>query len=85
MSEIDRVIEAYEADPLSAPLPLEIVSCLDRLGWQSRLKGRNLKRWFERLEDLVSVSGHAESSSLFPYLDRLRALVQSERERQSSS
>ena len=65
------VIQAYHSDPIGAPVPLEIVLCLDRLTWQGRLKGKTLRRWFESLQDLVACSGHSESSSLSAPLTRL--------------
>lgn len=72
LKTMEPVILAYDSDPIGAPVPLEIVLCLDRLTRQGRLKGKTLSRWFESLEDLVACSGHSQSSSLYAPLTRLR-------------
>ena len=68
---MEQLVDLYGNDPLSAPLPLEMVRCLDQLTWQGRLKGKPLTKWFRHLEDLVNVSGHSHNPSLSPALTRI--------------
>jgi len=72
---MDELIEIYGQDPISAPVPIEIVRCLDELTWRGRLKGKTLIRWFRLLQDLLSVSGKWENSSLKPAMSRLKETV----------
>ncbi len=76
LAGLDRLIELYASRPLDAPVPLEIVLCVDKLVWSGRLKGKVLLKWTDRIDDLVSVSGSSESSSLSSYLERLNDSAQ---------
>jgi len=72
---MDELIAIYGQDPVSAPVPIEIVRCLDDLTWRGRLKGKTLIRWFRLLQDLLNVSGNSENSSLKPAMSRLKETV----------
>lgn len=72
---MDELIEIYGQDPVTAPVPIEIVRCLDELTWLGRLKGKNLIRWFRLLQDLLNVSGNSERASLKPAMSRLKETV----------
>ena len=54
LAGLDRLIELYASRPLDAPVPLEIVLCVDKLVWSGRLKGKVLMKWTDRIDDLVS-------------------------------
>ena len=72
---MDELIEIYGQDPVAAPVPIEIVRCLDELTWRGRLKGKTLVRWFRLLQELLDVSGNSETPGLKPAMSRLKETV----------
>ena len=72
---LEELTALYGQDPPEAPVPLELVRCLDHLTWQGRLRGESLIGWFEHLLELLEVSGNLRRSSLAPALSRLRETV----------
>ena len=82
---LDDLVDLFSSNLMIAPAPLEIAQCLVNLACQGRLKGQQVVRWYDRLDDLVNVSGHSDSKKLRPYLKHLRDSARAFKDSRQSS